>query len=73
MPNLGGVELAKRVLVRAARDPHSAGDWYNPEGMSILDDKTRPVWVLQKPFTPTQLLAKVSTMLAARSGDYASL
>ena len=30
MPNLGGVELAKRVVARAARDPHPAGDRLQP-------------------------------------------
>jgi signal transduction histidine kinase/CheY-like chemotaxis protein len=73
MPNLGGVELAKRVLVERPEILILLVTGYDPEGMSILDDKARPVGFLQKPFTPTQLLAKVSTMLAARSSDYASL
>ena len=73
MPNLGGVELAKRVVIERPEILILLVTGYNPEGMSILDDDTRPVGFLQKPFTPTQLLAKVSTMLAARRGDFASL
>ena len=73
MPNLGGVELAKRVAIERPEILILLVTGYNPDDMSILDDETRRVGFLQKPFTPTQLLAKVSTMLAARSGDFASL
>ena len=77
MPDMGGVELAKRVSSERPEIRILLVSGYNPEGMSVLDNATRPVEFLQKPFTPKELLAKVSTMLAralvARRGDFASL
>jgi len=86
MPNLGGLDLAKRVARERPEIRILLVTGYNPDGMSLQDDGTRTVEFLHKPFTPTQLLTMVATILArpatrsvpsktdgAASGDVASL
>ena len=67
MPNLGGVELAKRVSSERPEIRILLVTGYNPEEMPIVSGETRRVEILQKPFTPAVLLAKISTMLATPS------
>ena len=85
MPNLGGLDLAKRVVGERPEIRILLVTGYNPEGMSLQDGDMRTVEFLHKPFTPSQLLTTVTTILArpattspsktdgATSGDAASL
>jgi signal transduction histidine kinase/CheY-like chemotaxis protein len=63
MARLGGLELARRLTKERPGLPILLVSGYNREEMLSADDAARAIGFLQKPFTPGELLEKVSTLL----------
>ena len=61
MAKLGGLDLAKRLTSERPGLPVLLVSGYNREEMT--DDPSRTISFLRKPFTPGELLEKVSTLL----------
>jgi signal transduction histidine kinase/CheY-like chemotaxis protein len=63
MARMGGLDLAKQLSVERPGLPVLLISGYNREEM--LDDPAHTIGFLQKPFTPSELLEKVASLLAA--------
>ena len=63
MAKLGGMELARRLTRERPGLPVLLVSGYNREEMPGSDEEGRAIGFLQKPYTPTELLQKVATLL----------
>ena len=63
MARLGGLELARRLAIERPGIPLLLVSGYNREEMPSPDDPPRRIGFLRKPFTPSELLETVSTLL----------
>ena len=63
MARLGGLELARRLAIERPGIPLLLVSGYNREEMPSPDDSLCRIGFLRKPFTPSELLETVSTLL----------
>jgi signal transduction histidine kinase/CheY-like chemotaxis protein len=63
MARVGGLELARRLTKERPGLPILLVSGYNREEMLSADDAAHAIGFLQKPFTPGELLERVSTLL----------
>ena len=69
MARLGGLELARRLMIERPGIPLLLVSGYNREEMPSPDDPLCRIAFLRKPFTPTELLEKVSALLTPAAGS----
>jgi signal transduction histidine kinase/FixJ family two-component response regulator len=74
MPRLGGLELAKRLVEARPGLPVLFVSGYSREQLPAGGDANAPIAFLQKPYTPTELIQRVSQILpnSLQSGWQAS-
>jgi signal transduction histidine kinase/ActR/RegA family two-component response regulator len=69
MAKLDGRELVRRVMKEWPGLPILLVSGYNPEELTTPDDPVGSVEFLMKPFTPSELLHKVSTLVGRSAGE----